>query len=298
MQRLRGLLSLPERERAANDELRLLIGTQLAQALAEKHSYERLADLEFRVFSQFGDDGIIQYLAANLDLHHRTFIEFGVEDYLESNTRFLLQKDNWTGFVMDGSEACMQRVRGAPFYWKHDLTAVTAFVTRENIRELIARHTGDWPAVDLLHIDVDGNDFWIWEAIDIIPSVVVVEYNSVFGPQRAITVPYDPVFERAKAHFSHLYWGSSLKALCLLARRKGYAFVGSNDAGNNAYFVRRDKLNERVREVSLEDGYVASRYRESRDVAGNLSFLRGAARAEAIRGMPVHDIEADKIVPF
>lgn len=298
LQRLRGLLSLAERERATSDELRLLIGTQLAQAVAAKRGYGRLADLEFRVFSQFGDDGIIQYLVANLDLRHRTFVEFGVEDYLESNTRFLLQKDNWTGFVMDGSEACMGRLRRTPFFWKHDLTTLAAFVTRENIGALLQEHTRGWPAVELMHIDLDGNDYWVWQAIDLQPKVVIVEYNSVFGPQRALTVPYDPAFERAKAHFSHLYWGCSLKALLLLARRKGYEFIGCNGAGNNAYFVRQDAMNDSVRSVGLDEGYVESRYRESRDPAGRLTYLRGAARAEAIRGLPVHDVELDKAVPF
>ena len=292
------LQALAEQSRETSDELRLLTGTLLSELLAAKRSYATLTELEFKVFSQFGDDGIIQYLTRNLELRHRTFVEFGVEDYRESTTRFLLQKDNWSGFVMDGSRECMERLRSAPFFWKHDLRAEAVFVTRESIRQLLRDNTRDWEGVDLLHIDVDGNDYWIWQEIDLAPAIVIVEYNSVFGAERAITIPYSADFQRAKAHFSHLYWGCSLKALHSLALSKGYAFIGCNSAGNNAYFVHRDAMNGSVAEVPLERGFVQSKYRESRDPAGRLTFLRGAQRVEAIRGLPVHDLEKGKVVPF
>lgn len=199
---------------------------------------------------------------------------------------------------MDGSGECIDRLRNAPFFWKHDLTAAAAFITRENIRQLLRDHTGHWAGLDLLHIDLDGNDFWIWQEIDLDPAIVIVEYNSSFGIDRAVTIPYAADFQRAKAHFSHLYWGCSLKALIDLAGQKGYEFIGCNSAGNNAYFIRRDAINDSVAPVPLEQGYVRSKYRESRDREGRLKFLPAAQRAEAIRGLPVFDIEQDKVVPF
>jgi hypothetical protein len=299
----RNLLKVPDRSReptseSESDQLKVLMGTLLAESVARRPGYGSLAELEFKVFSQFGDDGIIQYLTRNLELRQRTFVEFGVEDYMESNTRFLLQKDNWSGFVMDGSSEHIERLRSAPFYWKHDLTAEAVFVTRENIRQLLRDNTRQWDGLDLLHIDLDGNDYWIWREIDLNPALVIMEYNSTFGLDRAITVPYSADFHRSRAHFSNLYWGSSLKALHSLALQKGYDFLGCNSAGNNAYFVRRDVMNDRVKSVSLEQGYVASKYRESRDREGKLSYLSGAGRAEAIRGLPVFDIEQNKLIPF
>jgi hypothetical protein len=276
----------------------MLIGRSLAQATIAKVGYTSLAELEFKVFSQFGDDGIIQDLVAHLALPHKTFIEFGVEDYFESNTRFLLQKDNWSGFVMDGSPANVERLGRSAFYWKHDLVAKAEFVTRANIRALLDGPAQEWGGVGLLHIDLDGNDYWIWQEIDLTPVVVIVEYNSVFGVDRAVTIPYSDDFQRGRAHFSNLYWGTSLKALYLLAQEKGYAFIGCNGAGNNAYFVRRDALNARVTEVPLERGYVASKYRESRGHDGRLTLLRGSERAAAIRGLPVFDVELQREVPF
>jgi hypothetical protein len=298
VRKAKGLMALADSSREASDELKLLIGRLLSESLATKRGYKSLADLEFKVFSQFGDDGIIQYLTRNLALRHRTFVEFGVADYLESNTRYLLQKDNWSGFVMDGSSECIGRIRNAPFFWKHDLRAAAAFITRENIRQLLRDNIRQWQGLDLLHIDLDGNDFWIWQEIDANPAIVIVEYNSTFGIDRAITIPYAADFERSRAHFSYLYWGSSLKALHALAMQKAYDFIGCNSAGNNAYFVRRDMMNETLVPVSLEQGYVRAKYRESRDRQGRLTFLSDAERAEAIRGLPVFDLEQKKTVPF
>lgn len=294
----RALLALAERSQGAVDELKLLVGALLSEAIAGKKGYASLADLEFKVFSQFGDDGIIQYLTRNLNLRHRSFVEFGVEDYLESNTRLLLQKDNWSGFVMDRSGDCIDRLRGAPFFWKHDLTARAAFVTKENVRQLLAEGIHGWTGLDLLHIDIDGNDYWIWQQIDLKPAIVIVEYNSTFGIDRAITIPYVEDFDRTRSHFSNLYWGCSLKALYVLSSQKGYEFVGCNSAGNNAYFVRNDLMNERVARISLEAGYVRSKYRESRDRKGKLNYLSAAERVDTIRGLPVFDIEQDRIISF
>ena len=289
---------LKVRLQAANDDLKILMGVMKSEVVINKSGYQSLADLEFKVFSQFGDDGIIQYLAHNLDLKNKTFIEFGVEDYFESNTRFLLQKDNWSGFVMDGSSEHMTRLKQSPFYWKHDLSAQAAFVTKENVNQLLSAGLADWAGVDILHVDIDGNDYWVWKEIEISPALVIMEYNSNFGIERAITVPYDPEFYRTKAHFSNLYWGSSLKALYLLALKKGYEFIGCNSAGNNAYFIRKDKMNDHVRAVSLENGYVRSKYRESRDEYGNLTFASAKERAEILRGLPVFDMELESVVFF
>ena len=251
-------LIIPAKMDAYFDELLMNQGVLLSSAIYDRKDYRTLADLEFKVFSQFGDDGIIQYLTHNIDCKYKTFIEFGVEDYFESNTRFLLQKDNWSGFVMDGSSDNIANLKQAPFYWKHDLEAEAVFITAENINNLLSSCSVAG-GVDLLHIDLDGNDYWVWKEIEIQPSIVILEYNSVFGLDRPITVPYRANFNRTNAHFSNLYYGASLKAMYDLTVKKGYSFIGCNSAGNNAYFIRKDKMNGFVREVALEEGYVLSK---------------------------------------
>lgn len=273
------------------DELRLLSGALLAKQLRQRGAISSLSETEFKVFSQWGDDGIIQYLIQRLDIPHKTFIEFGVADYWESNTRFLLMNDNWSGLVMDGSEENITAIKEAYYYWRYDLEAVACFVDTNNINQLIANRGFD-EEVGLLHIDIDGNDYWVWKAINVIrPVIVVVEYNSSFGSEREITVPYRRDFDRAKAHYSHLYFGTSLAALNHLAGEKQYRFVGCNSAGNNAYFVRADKLNPECTKLCESARYQASRFRESRNTAGELDYKQGGDRLEAIKGLPVYNVK-------
>ncbi len=275
--------------------VRLLVGKQLANQVKSHGIYENIHDAEFKVFSQFGDDGILQYLIHQTRPEQKTFIEFGVANYSEANTRFLLVNDNWSGLIIDGDARAMSALCADEIYWRYDLTAVGAFITRENINQLFLDN-GFGGEIGLLSVDIDGNDYWVWEAINAVnPVLVVAEYNSVFGAEYAVTVPYDPAFQRTKAHYSNLFWGVSLKALCLLAEKKGYAFVGCNSAGNNAHFVRKDKIGKIPVKTPVED-YIESKFRESRDTDGNLTYLRAKQRLEAIKDMQVVDIENGKLV--
>lgn len=265
---------------------RALTGRQMSWRLRQIESVDSLAEVEFSVFSQWGDDGIIQWLVQRLPGLDQTFVEFGVEDYQEANTRFLLVNNNWRGLVMDSSNRNVEAITRDPISWRHDLQTVCSFVTAENIDRLLLEHRFEGN-IGLLHIDIDGNDYWVWKSLTVTrPAIAIIEYNSVFGVDRAITVPYDPAFNRTAAHFSNLYFGASLPALCNLAQSKGYDFVGSNSAGNNAYFVSSD-LGHGLRPLTAEQGYVASRFLESRDSKGRLSHVRGEARLASIRGLPV-----------
>lgn len=274
------------------DQLKILTAKSLIRELGMTEAYDDIRDVEFKVFSQFGDDGIIQYLihATHIRSSEETFIEFGVEDYTESNTRFLLMNDNWTGLVIDSSPANIRRIQQGSLYWRQDLTAVSAFVETDNVNRLFLEN-GFSGEVGILSIDIDGNDYWVWKAVEVVnPVIVIVEYNSAFGNQHAVTIPYSPGFDRTGAHYSNLYWGCSLKALVLLGEQKGYTFVGSNNAGNNAYFVRSDRLGN-IRPKTTESGYVASRFRESRNRDGKLTYVSPDKRLDIIREMVVYDIE-------
>ena len=99
----------------------------------EQQIIQNIQLAEFKVFSQWGDDGIIQFLVDYLDIRHKTFIEFGVQNYTEANTRFLLVNNNWAGLIMDGSEENINYIKKDDIYWQHELTAVPVFITTENI---------------------------------------------------------------------------------------------------------------------------------------------------------------------
>ena len=225
---------------------------------------KNLTEAEFKVFSQFGDDGILQYLIHHLSIPKalQTFVEFGVENYEESNTRLLLMHNNWSGLIMDGSESNMEFVRRSRYYWKHDVIAKAVFIDRDNINALIS-DAGISGEIGILSIDIDGNDYAVWDVIDVInPVLVVAEYNGIFGSEHALSVPYNPLFRRTQAHYSNLYWGCSLAALNHLSIKKGYTFAGCNSAGNNAYFIRNDYLNEKIPQPTLTEGYVNPKFKE------------------------------------
>lgn len=267
---------------------RTLIGRQLAWRVRELESIDSLSDVEFSVFSQFGDDGIIQWLIHRLSGIDETFVEFGVEWYQEANTRFLLVNDNWRGLVMDGTQRNIDAIKRDEISWRHDLQSKCAFVTTENIDQLLREHgfEGD---IGLLHIDIDGNDYWVWQAVTAVnPAIAILEYNSVFGADRSITVPYDPKFSRGRP-FSNLYFGASLPALCDLAQSKGYDFIGSNSAGNNAFFVRSELTNSLsgLKPLTAAEGFVVSKFADSRDDKGRLNYLRGEQRLASLKGLPV-----------
>ena len=273
------------------DQTKMLAAQPMVREFRSLKNPIALEQAEFRVFSQFGDDGIIQYIISRLSLakSDRRFIEFGVENYRESNTRFLLLNDNWTGLVMDGGEDNVASIRSEALYWRNDLTAQAHFITRDNINSII-QEAGFSGRLGILSIDVDGNDYWIWEAITVVdPAVVIVEFNGIFGSREAVTIPYQADFVREKAHYSFLYWGTSLKALCSLAGQKGYVWIGCNNAGNNAYFVRSEYAGAFC-QPSLPEDFVQAKFREARDRAGNLGYIGQEKGFELIKDLPVWDV--------
>lgn len=262
-----------------------------------KDRVKSLADVELCGFSQWGEDGIIDWLLEKLPGIPETFVEFGVEDYRESNTRLLLFLRNWRGLVMDGSDAHIKSIQTQDIYWRYDLTAKCAFIDRENINKLI-ESSGLQGDIGLLSVDIDGNDYWIWQAIDVVrPVVVVCEYNAVFGDVHRISVPYQPDFQRTRAHHSNLYFGASLPALIHLGEQKGYRFVGTNSNGCNAFFVRNDRADVIVGALDEARSY-PSRFREGRDVSGQLTFARGAERVSVIQHLPVVDFSTGQPRPL
>jgi len=279
------------------DSLKILAAQPLVQNIRNGQSVASLREAEFKVFSQFGDDGIIQYLIHRLAPLPDSFVEFGVQDYRESNTRFLLLNNNWRGLVLDSNQQCIRRIQQHEIYWRHALTAQAAWITRDNINDLLG-NAGFSGEIGLLSIDVDGNDYWTWEKLEVVdPVIASVEYNSVFGPDLAVTIPYDAKFSRLRAHYSGQFWGASLSALTLLANRKGYSLVGCNSAGNNAYFVRNNRI-DNLPVVDAKEAFVDARFRDSRNKSGELTHLTGPERLRAIAELEVYDVERAATAPL
>ena len=273
---------------------------KIQQALGRIENRQLLAqypkqfnDYEFQVYSQWGEDGLIQHLIHQVPIERPIFVEFGVEKYTDSNTRFLLTNNNWSGLVIDGSELHIEYIKNDPIYWKHNLKAEHSFIDRNNINSLIKKNgiSGD---IGLLSVDIDGNDYWIWNSIDVVNSrIVVCEYNSLWGDKLSVSTPYDSAFGRTNAHYSNLYFGASITALTKLANFKGYSLIGSNIAGNNLFFVRNDLLGN-MTVLTPKDAWVQSQFRESRNESGQLTFLSFTERLNLLVDMPLVNLDDGK----
>ena len=264
------------------DKDKVLIANSILSNKNLQNSIYDLGDLEFSCFSQWGEDGIINWLISKLPSIPKKFIEFGVENYQESNTRLLLYLNNWEGLVIDSSNDHIKDIKAQDISWRYQLNAVSAHITKENINSLLKKNkmTSD---IGLLSIDIDGNDYYVWRSIDIIkPVIVVVEYNAVLGDIHSITVPYNPDFFRTKAHYSNLYFGVSLRALIDLGKDKGYTFIGTNTSGVNAFFIRNDFASEITQLLSSISAY-PSKFREGRGKDGELMLTSGSDRLETIK---------------
>lgn len=257
-----------------------------------------IRDFEFSAYSQNGEDGILDLLIESLELdslhssYPRAFVEFGVQDYTESNTRYLLKKRNFMGFIIDGSATHIESIKQDGIYWKHDLEAQCAFITKDNINTLIKQwlDSRKLDNIAILSIDIDGVDYFVWEAIECVnPAIVVVEYNAVFGSELCVSVPYRADFERFAAHFSGLYFGASIEALISLGKSKGYIFVGADSSGTNAFFIHQSLESKLPFSTAPLQEYCSTHHaRQSRDAFGNLSFLQGDERLKAIKHLPLH----------
>jgi hypothetical protein len=276
---------------AKQDSILMMNGLQCMQSMLANDNIKKLSDAEFKVYSQWGEDGIIAFLVSKLEIENNVFIEFGVENYTESNTRFLLKQFNWSGLVIDGSKDNIDYINNDEIMWKYNLTALKAFITKDNINELISSYTSE-KDIGLLSIDIDGNDYWIWKAINVInPRIVVCEYNTLFGGDLSLTIPYDQSFVRNQSHHSNLYFGASICALKDLAIDKGYKFIGSNSSGCNAFFIRKDLFSQLSIEVNND--FIKSNVRESRDNQGKLNYLNREDQLSEIMNMSLFDIKSN-----
>lgn len=224
---------------------------------------ERLTAGRFRLLSQNQEDGILWSLFQQIGTTSKTFVELG-SGATGGNAAMLAGEFGWTGLLVEGDQGKVEYA-GRRF---PRATAVCAWITPETVNDLLTQHgyTGE---VDLLSVDVDGVDYWVWQAITVCSArLVMLEYNSMFGPDRAVTVPYDPKFNRRDHRFC--YYGASLSAMTQLSATKGYRLVAVEPTGVNAFFLRNDvapeipacdpahvyripdKYNELIREKQLD----------------------------------------------
>ncbi len=198
---------------------------------------KKLNRFEFSAFSQNGEDGIIEEIFKRIGTTNRFFVEFGVETGIETNGTYLLYK-GWNGYWIDGTQKNVDAIKQnfSTAISSKQLQVKCSFITAENIEELF-REASVPQEFDLLSIDIDRNDYYIWNAIQTYsPRVVIIEYNSIFRPGCEFVVPY----KADKWWDGTSNFGASLESLYLLGQAKGYKLVACDFTGVNAFFVRED----------------------------------------------------------
>lgn len=218
------------------------IGIALSKGGAMMHA--RKIDLtqpgtwEFSGFSQNGEDGILDILRKQLLRSNRYFIEIGAADGIENNTGWLLVAEKYNGMLIEGSAQLVERARRTVVGYSVGAECHNMFVTKDSVRNMKSMAFHHDP--DVFSLDIDGNDYYIAQAIldgGFRPKIFVVEYNSVYGPERSVTIEYKEDFVFTKAHPSHLYYGVSIAGWRKFFDKNGYRFVTVDRNGVNGFFV-------------------------------------------------------------
>lgn len=256
-----------QRQERSTDLSQLQLKLQYAELARTGAPLPNLRDVGFRVYSESDEDGILLYIFSLIGMQSRSSVELCAGNGMDANTANLIINHGWHGLLIEGDSA--QVARGREFY-KHNPhtrffppTFLHEWVTRENVNDILTK-AGFTGAIDLLSLDMDGMDYWIWNALECIqPRVVVLEYQDIIGPGPSITVPYSKDFyayDKPSMDSMPNYSGASLRAFTKLGKKKGYRLVGCNRYGYNAFFIRDGLGEEYFPEVDVESCFFHPKY--------------------------------------
>jgi len=252
IEKIASLLTIRDNEKCA--QLVLINQYKEMHSRGFKFSF---SDIGFRKYSQNAEDGILLYIFSIIGTSNKTCVEICGGNGIQNNTANLIINHGWNGLLFDGSKANIETAKN--FYSRNPDTfsfppkIVHAWITKSNINKLIedAGVTGE---VDLLSIDIDGNDYWLWEAITVIkPRVFVAEIQCVWGSEAAVTIPYKDDFKTQYIQGYGVYCGASLPAFVKLSKQKGYRLIGVEKYGFNAFFMRDDIGTDSFPELTSEE---------------------------------------------
>ena len=247
-----------------------ILNSKILSNLNYQKKINDLAEVEWGVFSQFGEDGILNWLLSFFPDIPKIFVEIGVGDYTECNTRLLLDGYGWGGHIFDGDSKSIDKIKKSKDLWKKNIGINRSFINNKNINELLKERIKE-KEIGVLSLDIDGNDFWVWKAIESIkPKIFICEYNSLFGDILPLSIPYNKNFIRSNAHYSNQYFGASINAMIKLSESKGYTFIGTPSTGVNAFFIEKKYANKILPYISVIKKN-RSQHDDSRNQLGELS---------------------------
>ncbi len=264
-------------------DLRIAAALSRAAATAAIRSIDPTdpASWEFAGFSQHGEDGILDYLCSRMVSRNRFFFEIGSADGLENCTAWLAHSRGYGGVMVEGDPVLLERCRQALEGRIWNVQAVNLMVDADIVSSLMKLCPYRDP--DVFVLDIDGIDYYVMKRVlelDYRPKVIIVEYNSSFGPDRAVTVPYKPGFSRWKEHPTGLFYGVSIAAWRALLSQRGYSFITVETSGTNAFFLDQ---------AAFPDGFMSAIHGTS--FLDNNGDLNGTTR-------PYKDASGDLVQPL
>jgi len=241
-------------------QVQMLLSMHYREQTVSGRSLPAFDEVEFSTCSQNGEDGILLFIFSIIGTTNKRVVEAAAGDGIECNAANLILNHGWEGLLLDGNATLIER--GKEFYRQRNNAwrlrrlppaLIHAWIDRDNIDDLIASHGMAGP-IDLLSLDMDGIDFWIWKSIQSTQArVVVVEYNNRWSSDQSVTVPYSMDFVgRGASVDGEGYFGASLKAFTKLGKEKGYRLIGANSPNTNAFFMKDDVGAGYFPEVSVE----------------------------------------------
>ena len=254
-----------------------MIGTSHILSMRKNYpNIKNLNELDYKVYSQNGEDGIIDYLLFQLNIEKPRFIEIGVGDYSESNTRFFFERTSCEGLIVDVIENFENKVKKNTNIWRGNLKIIEKKIEPKNFIDTL-KENKFFKEIDLFSLDIDSYDYWVLKELPKnFCKIIVAEFNPYFGDKLEISVPFDKNFNRTNYHFSNLCFGASLKAIISLLREKNFEFIGTNLFRNNAFFINFDYRNSLSLNFPKRDNlkiYTDAKFRESRDKNNNLNLV-------------------------
>ena len=277
---------------------KLAIGdSSINASTAARGQYKYLWDAEVSVFSQNGEDGILNYICDKLELGKPSVIEIGAGNFTECNSRYLAEHRSANVLAVDSRTDLESTVSKLFVYAKTNLLTRTCWVTTENINFLIESAKIEFGDVDIFSLDLDGNDYWVLEAADLSGiKVIVVEFNPLLSKTLPVSVPKDEKFDRTMKHSSWVYYGANLYAFIYLLEQRDFIFIGTTRHGSNAFFIEKSHIG---RFNLLRDDlelFSDVRARESRGENGELTFTSADKRQSLIADQPVVIVSTGKVV--
>ena len=268
--------------------------------MREKYSFvNSFSDVDYKIFSQNGEDGIIDYLLSQLSIEKPKFVEIGVGDYTEANTRFVFERTSAKGVIIDCIYGLEKKISKNLATWRGELNVINRSVNSKNIIEILSTFDS-LRDLDLFSIDIDGIDYWILNKLPKnFSKIAIIEYNPIFGKDIEVSVPNIDNFNRTKYHYSNLCFGMSLKAAIKIMQSKNFYFLGTNLFRNNAFFVSNDfKKNKYFSNLKINEleKYVDSNFSESRNKNGKLNFLNKKKQIMEILDCEIVDLSQDKFI--